>query len=248
MIDKLRLGLNIDHVATIRNARGGFHPEPMRAAKMAAVAGVDLLTIHLREDRRHILDQDVAELTAARILPINLEMAATNEMQAIALKHRPHAVCLVPERRQEVTTEGGLNAAGQVSLLKEFVTPIKDLGARVSLFIDPEISQVEAAVKIGATAIEFHTGPYCHARPGDKRQAEWTRIANAVAVAKDLGLECHAGHGLSYENVAPIAAIADIVELNIGHFLIGEAIFRGLENAIREMRRIMDDARRTSLQ
>ncbi len=240
----LRLGVNIDHVATIRNARGGRHPDPVRAARTAADAGADGITAHLREDRRHISDDDIARLRAEIALPLNLEMAATEEMLAIALRHRPHAACLVPEKRAEVTTEGGLDAAGGMAHLARFVQQLGAAGIRVSLFIDPDERQLDAARKLGAPVVELHTGAYCDAT-GAARARELTRLADAAASAQARGLECHAGHGLGFDTVGPVAAIATIVELNIGHFLIGEAIFGGLDGAIRRMRALMDAARTT---
>jgi len=240
----LRLGVNIDHVATIRNARGGRHPDPVRAARTAAAAGADGITAHLREDRRHISDDDIARLRAEIALPLNLEMAATDEMLAIALRHRPHAACLVPEKRAEVTTEGGLDAAGGAAHLARFVQQLGAAGIRVSLFIDPDERQLDAARKLGAPVVELHTGAYCDAA-GAARARELTRLAAAAAAAHARGLECHAGHGLGFDTVGPVAAIPTIVELNIGHFLIGEAIFGGLEAAIRRMRALMDAARPT---
>ena len=242
MSKRLRLGVNIDHVATIRNARGGHHPDPIRAAAMAAAAGADGITAHLREDRRHISDEDIARLMQSLNLPLNLEMAATEEMLAIALKHRPHACCLVPERREERTTEGGLDVAGQHNQLAPFVRQLKDAGIRVSLFIEASRRQLEAARSLGAPVVELHTGAYCDAE-GELRAAHLRKLVAGAAHAAELGLECHAGHGLSFETVGPIAAIPTVVELNIGHFLIGEAIFIGLDGAIREMRRRMDLAR-----
>lgn len=242
----LRLGVNIDHVATVRNARGGQDPDPVRAAIMAQQAGADGITLHLREDRRHIVDSDLAAVMQAVTLPINLEMAGTEEMRQIALEHRPHAICIVPERREERTTEGGLEVAADDNRLREFIEPLRDAGARVSLFIAPDEAQVEAAARVGAHVIELHTGSYCNycADGNDSaRDAELRRLFTAAALGKDLGLEVHAGHGLNFDNVGPIAAIPELVELNIGHFLIGEAIFVGLEAAIREMRRHMTLAR-----
>lgn len=239
---KLRLGVNIDHVATIRNARGGDHPDPMRAAEIVAACGGDGITAHLREDRRHIRDSDLARIQSATGLPLNLEMAATEEMLAIALAHRPHAACLVPERREERTTEGGLDAAGQHNRLAPVVARLSDAGIRVSLFIAPEPRQVEAAIRLGAPVVEFHTGEYAHSE-GDARAIEMKRIADMAALAAKNGIELHAGHGLTYENVQPIAAIPQIAELNIGHYLIGEAVFVGLEAAVRRMRELMDAAR-----
>ena len=242
MTARLRLGVNIDHVATIRNARGGPHPDPLRAARAAADAGADGITVHLREDRRHITDEDIDRLMAEIDLPLNLEMAATEEMLDIALAHRPHAACIVPERREERTTEGGLDAAGQFEPLKPFVTRLTDAGIRVSLFIEPSEAQVDAALRLGAPVVEFHTGRYAHV-DGEARAAELKRIADAAALAVKNGIEPHAGHGLTFDNVVPVAAIPQIAELNIGHFLIGEAIFIGLEDSVRQMRRLMDEAR-----
>ncbi|WP_341703587.1 pyridoxine 5'-phosphate synthase [Ferrovibrio sp.] len=238
----LRLGINIDHVATIRNARGGRHPDPVRAARMAAAAGADGITAHLREDRRHISDGDIDRLMAEISLPLNLEMAATEEMLAIALRHRPHAACIVPERREERTTEGGLDAAGQFDHLAPMIRQLSAAGIRVSLFIEPAIIQLDAAKALGAPVVELHTGRYCET-DGAVQAAELERIRAAAAHAEAAGLECHAGHGLSFETVAPVAAIPTVVELNIGHFLIGEAIFGGLDGAIRRMRSLMDEAR-----
>ncbi len=242
MSQPLRLGVNIDHVATIRNARGGAHPDPVRAAIMAAEAGADGITAHLREDRRHITDHDIDRLMAEIALPLNLEMAATEEMLAIALRHRPHAACIVPERREERTTEGGLDAAGQIAHLKPMVAALGTAGIRVSLFIEADPRQIEAAIKLGAPVVEFHTGAYAHAE-GAAAAAELKRINDGAALAARNGIEPHAGHGLTYDNVAPIAAIPQIRELNIGHFLIGEAIFTGLGESVREMRARMDAAR-----
>ncbi len=245
-VGKLRLGVNIDHVATVRNARGSAYPDPIRAAKIAESAGADGITAHLREDRRHISDADIEGLTEALALPLNFEMAATDEMQAIALRHRPHAVCIVPERREERTTEGGLEVAKDENRLAHFIAPLRDAGCRVSIFIAADRPQIKAAARIGAAVVELHTGAYCdfHADGQfDKRDGERARLADMAAYAHELGLEVHAGHGLTYDTVAPVAAIPEVVELNIGHFLIGEAIFRGLDPAIREMRRLMDEAR-----
>ncbi|MBK5934836.1 pyridoxine 5'-phosphate synthase [Rhodovulum imhoffii] len=243
---RLRLGVNIDHVATVRNARGSAYPDPLRAALLAEQAGADGITAHLREDRRHISDADIEALTARLSVPLNLEMAATGEMQAIALRHRPHAVCIVPEKREERTTEGGLDVAGEQARLAAFIAPLREAGCRVSLFIGAESAQVEAAARIGAAVVELHTGAYCdlHAegRRGE-RDAELERLRAMAAHAHGLGLEVHAGHGLTYDTVGPIAAFPQVRELNIGHFLIGEAIFLGLEAAISEMRRRMDAAR-----
>jgi pyridoxine 5-phosphate synthase len=239
---KLRLGVNIDHVATIRNARGGDHPDPVRAAHIAADAGADGITAHLREDRRHITDNDIDRLMAEIALPLNLEMAATEEMLAIALAHKPHAACIVPEKREERTTEGGLDAAGQLEALRPFVERLSDAGIRVSLFIEPAERQVEAALKLMAPVVEFHTGRYAHSE-GDDRSAELKRISDCAALAVKNGIEPHAGHGLTFDNVVPIAAIPQIAELNIGHFLVGEAIFTGFDASVRRMRELMDSAR-----
>jgi len=240
---QLRLGINIDHVATIRNARGGLHPDPVRAAHMAAKAGADGITAHLREDRRHISDQDIARLSNEIPLPLNLEMAATEEMVAIALRHRPHAACIVPEKREERTTEGGLDVAGQAERLRSMVGRLSEAGIRVSMFIEADPRQLDAARAIGAPVVELHTGAYCD-HTGAARDAELARIVTAAAHAEAIGLECHAGHGLSFDTVKPIAAIPTIMELNIGHFLVGEAIFVGFEAAIRHMRALMDEARK----
>lgn len=238
----LRLGVNIDHVATIRNARGGQHPDPVRAAQAADAAGADGITAHLREDRRHMTDDDVARLSAGIELPLNLEMAATDEMLDIALRHAPHAACIVPEKRQERTTEGGLDAVGGHNHLARYVRQLNAAKIRVSLFIEPDIQQVEAAQLLGAPVVELHTGAFCEARGAD-RERQFERIERAAAHAETLGVECHAGHGLTFDTVAPVAGIASIVELNIGHFLIGEAIFGGLESSIKRMRSLMDTAR-----
>jgi pyridoxine 5-phosphate synthase len=241
----LRLGVNIDHVATIRNARGGDHPDPLRAAAIAAAAGADGITAHLREDRRHIGDRDIARLRDEIALPLNLEMAPTDEMVAIALRHRPHAACIVPERREERTTEGGIDVVGQRQRLAPVVRALRDAGIRVSLFIEPEARAVDTAVALGAPVVELHTGAYCDAyrsRP-EAYERERRRIENAAGHAAALGLEVHAGHGLSFDTVRPIARLPEIVELNIGHFLIGEAIFVGLDQSIRTMRRLMEEAR-----
>lgn len=242
MSSALRLGVNIDHVATIRNARGGDHPDPVRAAKLAANAGADGITAHLREDRRHITDEDIDRLMAEIDLPLNLEMAATEEMLAIALRHKPHAACIVPEKREERTTEGGLDAAGQFDILRPFVDWLTQSNVRVSLFIEPSEAQVEAAVRLGAPVVEFHTGCYAHVE-GEERAVELKRLADCAALAMKNGIEPHAGHGLTFDNVAPVAAIPQIAELNIGHFLIGEAIFTGLDASVRRMRELMDAAR-----
>ncbi|WP_404479826.1 pyridoxine 5'-phosphate synthase [Novosphingobium sp. BL-52-GroH] len=239
---RLRLGVNIDHVATIRNARGGEHPDPARAAQIVAQAGGDGITVHLREDRRHIRDEDLFRVAEATGLPINLEMAATDEMLEIALRHGPHAACIVPERREERTTEGGLDAAGQHNRLAPIVSRLTEAGIRVSLFIAPEPRQIEAAMKLGAPVVEFHTGEYAHAT-GEQVQHELRRIADMAALAAKNGIEPHAGHGLTYENVQPIAAIPQLAELNIGHYLIGEAIFCGLEASVKRMRMLMDEVR-----
>lgn len=239
---RLRLGVNIDHVATIRNARGGDHPDPVRAAQIVAEVGGDGITAHLREDRRHIRDEDIARIQAATNLPLNFEMAATEEMVAFALKHKPHAACIVPERREERTTEGGLDAAGQHNRLAPIVARLADAGIRVSLFIAPEPRQIEAAMQLGAPVVELHTGEYAHAE-GEARAAELRRIADMAALAAKNGIEPHAGHGLTYENVTAIAAIPQLAELNIGHYLIGEAIFTGLAPAVLKMRELMDAAR-----
>jgi pyridoxine 5-phosphate synthase len=238
----LRLGVNIDHVATVRNARGGRLPDPLRAARLAAAAGADGITAHLREDRRHIVDADIEGLMRELAIPLNFEMAATEEMVAIALRHRPHAACIVPEKREERTTEGGLDAAGQHNHLMPMVSRLRDAGIRVSLFIEADPRQLEAAVALGAPVVELHTGRYCELE-GEAQQAELGRLQKGAALCGKLGLECHAGHGLSYADVGPVAAIPQVRELNIGHFLVGEAIFVGFEQAIREMRRIMDAAR-----
>ena len=248
-LGKLRLGVNIDHVATVRNARGGAYPDPIRAAKLAEEAGADGITAHLREDRRHISDADIDGLMAALSVPLNFEMAATAEMQAIALRHRPHAVCLVPEKREERTTEGGLEVAREENHLAHFIAPLRDVGCRVSIFIAADRAQIEAANRIGAEVIELHTGAYCDAHAEGRlaeRDAELARLRNMAAFAHDLGLEVHAGHGLTYDTVKPVAAFPEVMELNIGHFIIGEAIFRGLTPAIGEMRRLMDEAREAS--
>jgi len=238
----LRLGVNIDHVATIRNARGGDHPDPVKAALLAVDAGADGITAHLREDRRHIRDEDIASLMAALTVPLNLEMAATPEMLEIALRHRPHAACIVPEKREERTTEGGLDAAGQFDALAPMVTALAEAGVRVSLFIEPDTRQLDAAIRLKAPVVEFHTGRYAHVT-GPERADELRRIGEAAALAARNGIEPHAGHGLSFDNVGPIAAIPQIRELNIGHFLIGEAIFTGLADAIATMRDHMTAAR-----
>jgi len=239
---RIRLGVNIDHVATIRNARGGTHPDPVRAAVLAAQAGADQITAHLREDRRHISDDDIRRLTTEINLPLNLEMAATDEMLAIALRHTPFAACIVPEKRRELTTEGGLDAKSGMKTLAPIVAKLKSAGIRVSLFIDPDREQMRAAHDLGAPVVEIHTGRYCEAT-GAAQDAELARVREAAAAGAALGLEIHAGHGLSYDSVGSIAAIPEIVELNIGHFLVGEAIFVGLDEAIRAMRAAIDAAR-----
>jgi pyridoxine 5-phosphate synthase len=246
MTNPLRLGVNIDHVATIRNARGGDHPDPVRAAEIVARVGGDGITAHLREDRRHIRDADIERIMAATDLPLNFEMAGTDDMVAIALRHKPHAACIVPEKREERTTEGGLDAAGQHNHLMPLVSKLMDGGIRVSLFIEPDPRQIEAAIHLRAPVVEFHTGRYAHLLlDGDQDGAtkELSRIADAAALATKNGIEPHAGHGLTFENVQPIAAIPQIAELNIGHYLIGEAIFIGLEESVRRMRALMDAAR-----
>ena len=242
----LRLGVNIDHVATIRNARGGRHPDPVRAARAAAAAGADGITAHLREDRRHIADADILRLVEEIDLPLNLEMAATGEMLAIALRHTPHAACIVPEKREERTTEGGLNVVQGHNHLAPFVRALQDAGIRVSLFIEPDREALDAAVALGAPVVELHTGSFCEADidgGAANRARELRRIAEAAAYAERLGLECHAGHGLTFDTVGDVAAIPTLVELNIGHFLVGEAIFGGFESAIKRMRSLMDKAR-----
>ncbi len=242
----LRLGVNIDHVATVRNARGSAWPDPLRAALLAEASGADGITAHLREDRRHIRDGDIEALMAAISIPLNFECAATAEMQKLALRHRPHAVCLVPEKREERTTEGGLDVASDQIRLADYIAPLRDAGARVSMFISHDVRQIEASARIGAAVVELHTGLYSelladgHADLADRELAALRKGAEHAA---SLGLEVHAGHGLTYDNVEPIAAIPEVMELNIGHFLIGEAIFRGLGPAIEEMRRRMDMAR-----
>ncbi len=243
---KLRLGVNIDHVATVRNARGSAYPDPVRAAKLAEEAGADGITAHLREDRRHISDNDIERLVDALRVPLNFEMAATDEMQAIALRHKPHAVCIVPEKREERTTEGGLEVVREENRLAHFIAPLREAGSRVSIFIAADQRQIDAAHRIGAQVIELHTGSYCdfHAEGRfEERDAELERMREMSAYAHSLGLEVHAGHGITYDTVQPIAAFPEVMELNIGHFIIGEAIFRGLHPAIAEMRRLMDAAR-----
>ncbi|HEU5046261.1 MAG TPA: pyridoxine 5'-phosphate synthase [Rickettsiales bacterium] len=246
-MEHLRLGINIDHVATVRNARGGLHPDPVRAAHLAAEAGADGITAHLREDRRHIRDADIERLMREIKLPLNFEMAATQEMQAIALKAKPHAACIVPEKRQEVTTEGGLDVIGGLKHLKEYIKPLRDAGIRVSLFVDPVETQIMAAAEAGAQVVELHTGKYCEVyeeNGSEAAQQYLTQIQQAARAASQAGLECHAGHGLSFASVGPVAAIPQVMELNIGHFIVGEAIFIGLKECIGKMRRLMQDARK----
>ena len=245
-VGKLRLGVNIDHVATVRNARGGDVPDPTRAAKIAEEAGADGITAHLREDRRHIRDDDIERLMETLSVPLNFEMAATEEMQQIALRHKPHAVCIVPEKREERTTEGGLEVAREENKLAHYIAPLRDAGCRVSIFIAADERQITAAHRIGAQVIELHTGAYCDAHAEgnfEDRDKELAAMRDMAAYAHSLGLEVHAGHGLTYDCVSPVAALPEVVELNIGHFLIGEAVFRGLSPAISEMRRVMDAAR-----
>ena len=244
----LRLGVNIDHVATVRNARGGAYPDPTRAALLAEAAGADGITAHLREDRRHIIDSDIQNLMETLTVPLNFEMAATEEMQAIALRHKPHAVCIVPEKREEKTTEGGLEVAGDDNRLADFIAPLREAGCRVSMFIAADQAQIEASHRIGAPVIELHTGAYCdfHAEGRfEERDAELARLTEMAAYAHSLGLEVHAGHGLTYDTVQPIAALPAIMELNIGHFLMGESMFVGMEASIKEMRRMMDETRQS---
>ena len=246
MTPPLRLGVNIDHVATIRNARGGDHPDPVRAAQIVSSVGGDGITAHLREDRRHIRDADLRRIQEATDLPLNLEMAATEEMLQTALRHAPHAACIVPEKREERTTEGGLDAAGLHNTLTPIVGKLRDAGIRVSLFIEANERQLDAALRLGVPVVEFHTGEYAHAHlDGDSERMarELKRVADMAALAAKNGIESHAGHGLTYENVQPIAAIPQLAELNIGHYLVGEAVFVGLEHAVRHMRELMDEAR-----
>lgn len=244
--EKLRLGINIDHVATVRNARGGDYPDPVRAAKLAENAGADGVTAHLREDRRHISDADIDGLMEALSVPLNFEMAATEEMMQIALRHKPHAVCIVPEKREEKTTEGGLEVAREENRLAHFIAPLREAGSRVSIFIAADRKQIEAAHRIGAQVIELHTGAYCDSHAEGRFEdsdRELQALREMSAYAHSLGLEVHAGHGLTYDTVQPVAAFPEVMELNIGHFIVGEAIFRGLQPAIAEMRRLMDDVR-----
>jgi pyridoxine 5-phosphate synthase len=246
-LPRLRLGVNIDHVATIRNARGGRHPDPVRAAKLAIAAGADGITAHLREDRRHIRDDDITRLKAEIDKPLNLEMAATEEMLGIALRTEPHAACIVPEKRTERTTEGGLDAAGQRNHLAPLIAKLNEAGIRVSLFIAAERRQFETAAKLRAPVGEIHTGAWCEALAhSDKAaaQAEWERIREGAKIAHDLGLEVHAGHGLDYASAETIAALPSVVELNIGHYMVGEAVFEGLEQVVKSMRTAMDRGRR----
>jgi len=245
-MSRLRLGVNIDHVATIRNARGGKFPDPVRAAKLAAEAGADGITAHLREDRRHISDDDIDRLSREIELPLNLEMAATDEMLEIALRHRPHAACIVPEKREERTTEGGIDAASQQNRLAPIVRALSQANVRVSLFIEADPMQLKAAKALGAPVVELHTGAYCDAS-GAEQERHLRAIREGARYGASLGLEIHAGHGLTYDNVKPVAAIPEIIELNIGHFLIGEAIFVGLTESIRRMRQLMDDSRPSRL-
>ncbi len=245
-LGRLRLGVNIDHVATVRNARGGAYPDPLRAAKLAEVAGADGITAHLREDRRHITDSDIDALMEHLTIPLNFEMAATPEMQAIALRHKPHAVCIVPEKREERTTEGGLEVAREENHLAHFIAPLREAGCRVSIFIAADQKQIEAAARIGAEIIELHVGPYCDALEDgkyDQSNPELERLRDMATYAHSLGLEVHAGHGITYNSVKPLAAFPEVMELNIGHFIIGEAIFSGLDSAIRRMRALMDESR-----
>jgi len=245
-MSKLRLGVNIDHIATVRNARGSAYPDPMRAAILAQNCGADGITAHLREDRRHIRDADIDALATGLRVPLNFEMAATTEMQAIALRHKPHAVCIVPEKREERTTEGGLDVLRDERFLADYIAPLRDAGSRVSIFIGADAAQIQAAAKIGAQVVELHTGAYCdyhYAGEFSERDAELRRLQEMATLAQSLGLEVHAGHGLTYETVQPIAAMPEVVELNIGHFLMAEAMFVGMPAAIAEMRRLMDDAR-----
>jgi len=243
---RLRLGINIDHVATVRNARGGDTPDPARAARLAQAAGADGITAHLREDRRHITDSDIEKIIESIDIPLNFEMAATEEMQKIALRHKPHAVCIVPEKREERTTEGGLEVANDENRIAHFIAPLREAGSRVSIFIAADQRQIEAAARIGAPVVELHTGAYCDAYAEGRLQdfnQEFAKLKEMSRFARSLGLEVHAGHGLTYDTVKPVAALPDVIELNIGHFLIGEAIFSGLDSSIRRMRALMDEAR-----
>tara|TARA_B100001564_G_scaffold3040_1_gene2621 strand:+ start:4722 stop:5471 length:750 start_codon:yes stop_codon:yes gene_type:complete len=245
-IKKLRLGVNIDHVATVRNARGSAYPDPVRAALIAQEAGADGITAHLREDRRHIVDQDITSIIKAINIPLNFEMAATDEMKKIALAHEPHAVCIVPEKREERTTEGGLDVVKDENKLAHFITPLREKGCRISIFIAADDKQIKAARRIGAQVVELHTGAYCdlhYDKRFEERDAELSRLKDMASLAHSLGLEVHAGHGLTYETVVPIAELPEVVELNIGHFLIGESMFTGLKDAIFKMRELMDKAR-----
>ena len=245
-IKKLRLGVNIDHVATVRNARGSAYPDPVRAALIAQEAGADGITAHLREDRRHIVDQDITSIINAIDIPLNFEMAATDEMKKIALAHEPHAVCIVPEKREERTTEGGLDVVKDENKLAHFITPLREKGCRISIFIAADDKQIKAARRIGAQVVELHTGAYCdlhYDKRFEERDAELSRLKDMSSLAHSLGLEVHAGHGLTYETVVPIAELPEVVELNIGHFLIGESMFTGLKDAIFKMRELMDKAR-----
>ena len=245
-IKKLRLGVNIDHVATVRNARGSSYPDPVRAALIAQEAGADGITAHLREDRRHIVDQDITSIIKAIDIPLNFEMAATDEMKKIALAHEPHAVCIVPEKREERTTEGGLDVVKDENKLAHFITPLREKGCRISIFIAADDKQIKAARRIGAQVVELHTGAYCdlhYDKRFEERDAELSRLKDMASLAHSLGLEVHAGHGLTYETVVPIAELPEVVELNIGHFLIGESMFAGLKDAIFKMRELMDKAR-----
>jgi pyridoxine 5-phosphate synthase len=245
-LGRLRLGVNIDHVATVRNARGGAYPDPARAALLAQEAGADGITAHLREDRRHITDPDIEALMECLTVPLNFEMAATDEMQTIALRHVPHAVCIVPEKREERTTEGGLDVAREENKLAHFIAPLRDAGCRVSLFVAADKRQIEAAARIGAPVVELHAGAYCDAQAEGRvadQEAEFTRLREMSSFAHAFGLEVHVGHGITYENVKPIAEFPEVMELNIGHFLIGEAIFVGLPDAMTKMRALMDEAR-----
>ncbi|MFC0410587.1 pyridoxine 5'-phosphate synthase [Roseomonas elaeocarpi] len=245
-MNPIRLGVNVDHVATLRNARGGTHPDPLAAARVALAAGADSITIHLREDRRHIRDADLATMRRELTAPINLEMAATEEMARIAVDARPHAACIVPERRAEVTTEGGLDAAGLEAVLRPVVSALRGVGTRVSLFLDPDARQVEAAARLGAGAVELHTGTYCE-HSGAARAEEHRRLIEAARLVQSLGMECHAGHGLDYDTAAELARCFDIVELNIGHFLIGQAVFDGLAPVVARMKAVIEAARRESV-